>query len=228
VRPTPGWVRLTPGGTVYGPAYRVARHGEWRHVGAGSPGLRGGTSPRAAGLSVTPDELMARLSGLRRAQIGGKRRALLPAGLRLRPGQPGAEQCAPAQHRPTAGPTPRPRLRLPGCWAWRPRLADSRHVSRGHLEQNVAAAGIKLYEHTGGTASGNTVTACTCRPAAEPPTCGKCGRLVVGPWPWLQGPVDVPSVFDPQDDHLVEVVADPVEDPVSAASGGPYTSQVVT
>jgi hypothetical protein len=98
-----------------------------------------------------------------------------------------------------------------GTWSrtWRPR----RH-------QAVRA-------HTGGTASGNT-TACTCRPAAEPPTCGKSGRLVVGPWPWLQGPVDVPSVFDPQDDHLVEVVADPVEDPVSAASGGPYTSQVVT
>jgi hypothetical protein len=70
----PWWVRLTPGGTVYGPVMSVLRVMEnGVMLGRGIPGLRGGTSPRAAELSVTPDELMARLSGLRRAQIGGKR-----------------------------------------------------------------------------------------------------------------------------------------------------------
>jgi hypothetical protein len=53
------------------PTLRVVENGVM--LGRGSLGLRGGTNRRAVGLSVTRNELMARLSGLRRAQIGGTR-----------------------------------------------------------------------------------------------------------------------------------------------------------
>jgi hypothetical protein len=51
----------------------VAHHGEWRHVWPEILGTAWWNEPAGSGFSVTPDELMARLSGLRRAQIGGKR-----------------------------------------------------------------------------------------------------------------------------------------------------------
>jgi pyridoxine 4-dehydrogenase len=138
-------------------------------LGRGSPGLRGGTSPRAAELSAprspqrrgldrtpiacvqNPQNLIHRASMPILQECSGRGIAFVPffpLGSRLRPGQPGAEQCAPAQHRPTAGPRPGPDCACLAAGPGAQRLADSRHVIQGHLEQNVAAAGIKLDEHT--------------------------------------------------------------------------------
>jgi hypothetical protein len=136
---------------------------------------------------------------------------------------------APTRHCQPAGPCP-----AQVALAWLLGLAPNILLLPGtsSVRHPGGNRGSRRYQarraHTGATGIGKAVTARTCRPAAEPPTCDKSWRLVVGPWPWLQGPVDVPSVFDPQDDHLMEVVANPVEDLVSAAAGGPYTSQVVT
>jgi hypothetical protein len=69
-------------------ALRVIENGVM--LGQGSPGRRDGTSRRPAGLPVTPDEMMARLSRLRRAQIGGKRAPHKPL-LHVRPGQPSVD-----------------------------------------------------------------------------------------------------------------------------------------
>jgi putative restriction endonuclease len=63
-------VRLRPG------EIGIAPHGEWRHVTACITGIRWWDVLAAGargGVCMTPDELMERLSRLRRAQIGGKR-----------------------------------------------------------------------------------------------------------------------------------------------------------
>ena len=78
--------------------------------GRGSPGRRGGTSRWAVGLSVTPDELMTRLSGLRRAQIGGRRTPHKPVLLLLLFGQFAATGSARATYADvTSWPWPRAR-----------------------------------------------------------------------------------------------------------------------
>jgi hypothetical protein len=70
----PWQVRLTPPGTVHGPVMPALRARESDVMLGRDP--RHGVVERAGrqpGFPVTPNELMARLSRLRRAQIGGKR-----------------------------------------------------------------------------------------------------------------------------------------------------------
>ena len=131
----PWWVRLTPGGTVYGPvmsALRVMENGVM--LGQGSPGLRGGTS---------------------RGQQGFPR-GVLRAGIAFVPFFPlgsGFGQANPVLSnvhlRNTANRLGHAPAQL--ALAWLLGLAPNVLLipgtsSLGHLEQNVAAAGIKLDE----------------------------------------------------------------------------------
>ena len=132
----PWWVRLTPGGTVYGPvmsALRVMENGVM--LGHGSPGLRGGTSPRQQGFP----------RGVLRAGI-----AFVPF-----PAGSGFGQANPVLSnvhlRSTANRLGHAPAQL--ALAWLLGLAPNVLLipgtsSLGHLEQNVAGRCIKLDERT--------------------------------------------------------------------------------